>query len=82
MYTQKRGINRKICVFFMSCVNFAQSKQEKFNIPNPPEYPPELFNFSIKRFRRRISTPVVKIMIVYPKVCKFYLFSLLQIYSF
>ncbi len=43
----------------MSCVNFAQSKQEKFNIPNPPEYPPELFNFSIKRFRRRISTPVV-----------------------
>lgn len=46
----------------MSCVNFAQSKQEKFNIPNPPEYPPELFNFSIKRFRRRISTPVVKII--------------------
>lgn len=41
--------------FFMLSVNFAQSKQEKFNISNTPEYPPELFNFSIKRFRRRIK---------------------------
>ena len=46
----------------MSCVNFAQSKQEKFNISNSPEYPSKLFHFGIKRFRRRISTPVVKII--------------------
>ncbi len=49
-------------VFFMSCVNFAQSKQEKFNISNSPEYPSKLFHFGIKRFRRRICTPVVEII--------------------
>ena len=46
----------------MSCVNFAQSKQEKFNISNSPEYPSKLFHFGIKRFRRRICTPVVEII--------------------
>ncbi len=48
--------------FFMLSVNFAQSKQEKFNISNTPEYPPELFNFGIKRFGGRVCTPVVKII--------------------
>ncbi len=45
----------------MLSVNFAQSKQEKFNISNSSEYPPKLFNFGIKRFRFRICAPVDKI---------------------
>ena len=51
----------KLCFPLLS-VNFAQPKQEKFNISNTTEYPPELFNFGIKRFRSRICTPVVKII--------------------
>ena len=48
--------------FPLLSVNFAQPKQEKFNISNTPEYPPKLFNFGIKRFRGDVCTPVVKII--------------------
>ena len=64
----KRKIDRiytlfgTLSCFFLLSVNFAQPKQEKFNISNSPEYPSKLFHFGIKRFRRRICTPVVEII--------------------